>query len=179
MKTIGGLEIQPVADVANSFNMLVYGDPGIGKTTLAGSASEIEAMSPVLFLDVEGGTMSLRKDYPDIDVVPINEWTDMPRIHSALLAGTEYKTVVIDSLTEVQKVGMKALMKAVVLKFPERDPDVPSIREWGKNGTQTRDLVRAFRDLPINVIFTALPIIDSDEFNNTHIRPSLSGKLVL
>ena len=49
--------------------------------------------------------------------------------------------------------------------------------EWGKNGTQTRDLVRAFRDLPINVIFTALPIVESDELNNTHIRPSLSGKL--
>ena len=61
---------------------------------------------------------------------------------------------------------------------PDRDPDVPGIREWGKNSEQIRRFVRAFRDLSVNTIFTALSATDKDQKTGiTLSRPYLSGKL--
>jgi hypothetical protein len=52
------------------------------------------------------------------------------------------------------------------------------VREWGKNIEQTRRIVRGFRDLPMNVIFTALANSDKDQkTGKTQVRPYLSGKL--
>lgn len=160
-------------------NSVWYGDPGVGKTVLAGSASEVAEMAPVIFVDIEGGTLSLRERYPLVDVVRINNWNDMQQVYAELRQMTHgYKTVVLDSLTEIQKFSMNQIMREVIQKDSDRDPDVPSIREWGKNGEQTRRLVRLFRDLPMNTIFTALAKYDRDPKTGTvHTKPSLSGKL--
>jgi hypothetical protein len=69
-------------------------------------------------------------------------------------------------------------MRAVWEADNDRDPDIPSVREWGKNIEQTRRLIRGLRDLPINTIFTALAIEDKDEITGQrNMRPYLSGKL--
>lgn len=178
-KNLGGLEVTPVAQAPQSMNMLIYGDPGVGKTVLAGSASEIEAMSPVLFVDVEGGTMSLRNKYPQVDVVRVSNWVDMVTVYKELADNPNlYKTVVLDSLTEIQKFSMYNIMKDLIQGDPDRDPDVPGLREWGKNSEQVRRFVRAFRDLPVNTIFTALAAVDKDQKTGLTVnRPGLSGKL--
>jgi len=177
--TLGGLKVQPVSERPQVVNMLVYGDPGVGKTVLAGSASEVEAMSPVLFIDVEGGTMSLRNKYPQVDVVRVASWSDMTNVYNDIASSADsYKTIVLDSLTEIQKFSMYNIMRDLVAGDPDRDPDVPGIREWGKNSEQIRRFVRAFRDLSVNTIFTALSATDKDQKTGiTLSRPYLSGKL--
>src|SRR5699024_5130386 len=90
----------------------------------------------------------------------------------------DYQTVILDSLTEMQKFNMYAIMGAVVDKDGERDPDIPSLREGGKTQEQGRRMVRGFRDLEMNVIFTAL--MKSDKDDRTGIRwhaPELTGEL--
>jgi hypothetical protein len=59
----------------------------------------------------------------------------------------------------------------------ERDPDLPGIGEYGKSTNQMRALVRCFRDLPMNVIFTCLSTRDQDKKGNWLTRPSLTAKL--
>jgi hypothetical protein len=178
-RTIGGLKIAPVSEHPPFINMLIYGEPGAGKTVLAGSADAVAEMSPVLVADVEGGAFSLRAFYPKVDVVRVTSIMDLANILEALKAGeSEYKTVVLDSLTEIQKMVMSVIMQQVVIEDPERDPDIPSIREWGKNSEQIRKIVRRFRDLPMNVIFTALLDSDKDpKTNKVKHYPSLPGKL--
>jgi len=146
---------------------------------LTGSADAVPEMSPVLFVDVEGGTLTLRSKYPECDVVRINTWHDLQKVYDDLYAGKSgYKTVVLDSLTEMQKFSMYGIMDDLLKKEADRDPDIPSIREWGKNIEQMRKMVRAFRDLPMNVLFTALDMADRDNRTGvTTIKPSLSGKL--
>jgi hypothetical protein len=160
-------------------NLLVYGESGVGKTILSGSADAVPEMRPVLHIDIEGGTLSLANTHPDVNVVRVENWDQMQAVYDELHSGrTEYRTVVLDSLTEIQKFSMYNIMQRVVAADPGRDPDIPSMREWGKNIEQIRKLVRAFRDLPMNSIFTALAKSDKDTRTGTiSKKPYLSGKL--
>jgi len=177
-KSLGGLKVTRVEQRAPFINLLVYGPPGVGKTVLAGSASDVAEMSPVLFIDIEGGTFSLRKRYPDVDVVRVEDWKAFQKLYLELRKGDSgYKTLVMDSLTEIQKYSMYLIMQDLIKSDPDRDPDVPGMREWGKNTEQIRRTVRAFRDLPLNCIFTALSATDRDNRGVTMTKPSLSGKL--
>ncbi len=160
-------------------NILLYGNPGVGKTLLSGSGSVVDALAPVLFVDIEGGTLTLAEKYPNVDVVRVKTWKQMQDVYDELYrGGTGYKTVVLDSLTEIQKFSMLQIMMALVADKENRDPDIPSVQEWGKNIEQTRKLVRAFRDLPMHTIFTALAKEDKNPRTGaTTTKPYLSGKL--
>ena len=180
-RSIGGLKIRRVIDQEPNFNMMVYGRSGVGKTRLGGSAFTVDEMRRVLLIDIEGGWLTLRKDFPGVESVRVGAWSDMQKVYDELYAGgTGIQTVIIDSLTEVQKFNMDQIMiKLVEDKGGDRDMDVPSLREWGKNLEQTRRFVRAFRDLPINVIFTALEQEKLDRFQRPVKLPSLSGKMAM
>lgn len=161
-----------------------YGEPGVGKTYLAGTADDSELTSPVLFLDVEGGTQTIR-DKPEIDVLQVRSMGDIVRAYEQLANipdGEEmpYKTVVIDSLTELQKLDMRELMDALEReKGADRiDKYVPTLQAWGKSGERVRIIIRSFRDLPCNLIATALLAESHDERTGiVTYYPSLPGKL--
>jgi hypothetical protein len=182
--SVGGLKVVKAQKRSPFINMLVYGDYGIGKTVLSGSASVVEAMNPVLILDYEGGTESLRRTYPDVDVLRVQNWTEMQNVYDELhrTGGNGYKTIVLDSLTEIQKFSMYEIMEKRVIRAEEKgdeaDPDIPGLREWGKSIEQIRRFVRAFRDLPVHTIFTALSKDDKDpRTQKRKTFPSLPGKL--
>src|SRR6185369_5586381 len=179
LATIAGLPIRKVADEPPSFNMLVYGDSGVGKTTLAASADSLPEMRKILVVDIEGGLLSIKNRYPNVESVRVTSWADMQEVYNQLYAGDHgYRTVIIDSLSEAQKMSMDLVMRKLVDQHEERDPDVPSIREWNINIEQTRKFVRTFRDLPVNTIFTALAKSDKNQMTGAvRIKPSLSGKV--
>lgn len=178
-RMLAGLPVRKVEERSSFYKILVYGDSGTGKTTLAGSADAVPEMRPVLFIDIEGGTESLKHSYPEVDTVRVLNWKDMQNVYNELYEGGHgYRTIVLDSLTEIQKFNMYNIMQDVVQKRPELDADVPSMREWGKNLEQIRRLVRGFRDLDMHTIFTALNKTDKDQKTGIMtMKPSLSGKL--
>jgi len=178
-RTLGGLRVQAVQDRPSTINMLVYGDPGAGKTVFAGSADEVPELRRVVFIDIEGGTYSLKAFHPDVEVVRVETWLELQEVYDELHRGKhDYQTVVLDSLTEIQKFSMYNIMQDLIRTEPQRDPDIPSMREWGKNIEQIRRFVRGFRDLPVNTIFTALAKADRNPRTGiTTKKPYLSGKL--
>jgi hypothetical protein len=158
---------------------MFYGEPGIGKTVLAGSADSVPALRPVLFVDMEGGTESLRHTYPDVEVVRVKTWREMQQLYNAL-ADTDhgYQTVIIDSLSEAQKFNMNYIMVDVAENNANMIEEVPSMREWGINLEQMRKFVRGFRDLEVNTIFTCLAAVNKDVRTGKLLySPALSGKL--
>lgn len=171
------LGVKPPDELVSWLNVLIYGEPGVGKTWLAGTAEDDKATSPVLFLDVEGGVTTLRKR-KNLDVVAVRSIDQIVKVHASLRKDPDYyKTVVVDSLTELQKLDMREIMREASARNPNQDEDVPSMREWGKSGERIRRIVRAYRDLPMNTIFTAHTIVDKDANNATNYAPSLPGKL--
>jgi phage nucleotide-binding protein len=180
---LAGLPVLKAVEARPHINMLIYGKSGVGKTQLAGSADAVPSMRKVLVMDVEGGTLTLGHSYPDVDVVRVKNWDEIADLYDFLEAGNhEYRTVIIDSLTEAQKFNMSAVMAKRILEREEKgevqDPDVPDMRAWGKNIEQIRKFVRAFRDLEMNTIFTALAKEEKNPRTGAIEKmPYLSGKL--
>jgi hypothetical protein len=174
------LGVQSPSVAVPYLNMLIYGEPGVGKTYLAATAQDCAETKPILFVDVEGGTLTIRRR-SDVDVRQVRTIKDVETIHNILYedAGSYYKTVILDSLTELQKLDMKAVMEKEYNTNPERiDKDVPTQRAWGKSGNRVRAIIQAYRDLPIHTICTCLLAQEHDDTNGiTTYFPSLPGKL--
>lgn len=178
--SFAGLKVVKAGRRESNLNILIYGDSGVGKTRLAGSADDVPEMRSVLVVDFEGGTETLKHSYPNCDTVRVENWKEMQAVYDELYASNhKYRTVILDSLTEVQKFNMYNIMqKLIEEKGESRDVDVPSMREWGINLEQMRKFVRAFRDLKVNTIFTALMKSDKDNKTGLTVKEvSLSGKL--
>jgi len=179
-RNLGGLRIRQASEANPHFNVLLYGSYGAGKTLLAGTATEVEEMRKVLFLDIEGGTFTLKHSHPDVDVLRITSWNQMADIYKELKAGLakEYRTLVVDSLTEAQYFNMTEIMRQLVENKPERNEDVPDLREWGINQTQIKRFIRSYRDLPVTVIMTALMQEKKNPATSSIKKgPDLPGKL--
>lgn len=176
------LGVLPPVMAAPYLNLLLYGDPGVGKTLFCGTAIESEETSPVLFLDCEAGTRTLASPkFAGIDVLSVRRIKQMGEIYDQLEKENYYKTVVIDSLGELQRVDMNDIMQDQYNRKPETtDKDVPSLREWGKTQVHIRNIVRAYRDLPCNTLFTCHAKTDVDD-NTGYVKylPSLPGKLAV
>jgi len=158
---------------------LVYGSPGVGKTTLA---STIDA--PTLLISAESGLLSLSGK--DIDVIDIS--TDdngdmipkerrMERLGKVFQFLLEEKTrqkydwVFIDSMTEISQNLVDQLSEV----YPEKKE---SINMWGDYSKKARALVKSFRDIPYyNIVFTALDKTEKDENNRRFLQVDMAGKI--
>jgi phage nucleotide-binding protein len=176
------LQVKPPSEVVDWINALIYGEPGAGKTYLTGTADDSSFTRPVLILDVEGGLVTIRHR-SDIDVVSVRSMKEITDIGNQLYHSIEngelyYKTVGIDSLSELTDLDMKTIMKDAYSRNPDKvDKDVPSPREWGKARAHMRAIVRHFRDLPCNVIFTAQDFLLQEEGQPSKHMPGFAGKL--
>lgn len=92
---------------------------------------------------------------------------------------TLYRTIVVDSLTEVQKYCMYDILGIDINTATlTQENKQPEFKQWGINAEKMRLLVRAFRDIPMHTIFCCLDQTVKDEKDGSvTIKPSLPGKL--
>jgi phage nucleotide-binding protein len=163
----------------DKLKILVFGEPGAGKTTLAKTIGE-----PTLIISAEAGLLCLNGE--DIDVIDItqdDEGRVIPKEKRIARLGeayqyllteecrNKYKWVFIDSLTEISQ----NLMEQLYLEFPDRKD---SLVMYGENGKRMRSLIKSFRDIPYyNVVMTALSSVDKDENNVRIIGVSMVGNI--
>lgn len=188
MTSFGGVPISPIRDKPQFMKALIYGKPGVGKTTLVAKASRIPGMSPVLFMTPDQAEAdTLRKEAPEAQVAFIRKFDEFDNIYKAaakLAASGQpipFGTFVIDTGTEAQKLSMNDIMSELLITGRpgggEVNFDVPSQREWGESINQIRTLVRHFRDLPVNFLMTCHEAEAKDPRGQAWIVPDLPGKL--
>lgn len=167
------LNLHKLEDKEPYVNVMVYGSSGVGKTVFASTAPR-----PILWLEAEGGTHSIG-DTKDIDVVTVTGLETYREALKFLQANPgQYKTVVLDSITEAAAGLMKEIMGFAVAKDSDRDQYEPQFNEWRKLTSLIRDIVRSYRDLPVHFVITALEREDTDEMSGrVKVRPALSPKV--
>lgn len=167
------LDIQKLGERSKTANILVYGEAGVGKTTFAATAPR-----SILWLEAEGGTNSIG-DTKGIDVVTMDGLESYREVLKYAQANPDaYETFVIDSISEVQAAILSEIMRGVAADDFTRDEFAPQFGEWGKLTGVMRAILRSYRDLPANVIFTALTREDKDELTGkSKVKPRLSPAL--
>jgi phage nucleotide-binding protein len=162
-------------------NGFFYGDSGVGKTTLLGTAADHPETGPILLVDCEGGDVTLRKRQEGVEVIRVNTIKEIDEIHEALFYAKpdelKWKSVGLDSISEIQDVDMRYIMKIAHRDNANQDEEVPSPREYGKSRLHMRELVRAFRDLHMHVWITGLAWDKQEEGRPTRTIPNLTGKV--
>ncbi len=155
---------------------LVFSPLGHGKTRLCGTAQEDPRSSPALFLDFEGGEQTLAG--LDIDMVSIRTRSDFNDVYEELLHGkTKYKSVCIDSVTEVEFSDLMEIMAEAKSRRQPKEWDLVEMGDYGKSHVRLQRLVRQFRDLPYHVIMTAGAQDVKEPRVGMVKKPSLTGKM--
>jgi len=151
--------------------LLLHSPAGHGKTRFLGSANDDPRTAPMLLLDYEGGTSSLVGR--DIDIARITSWDDFNEVYAALSGEHKYKSIGLDSISEVHLFALLSLLSS-----GEKSRKIPDLLEQGDYGialVQMRRFLRSFRDLPVHVFATSLSKSDTDPREGTIIKPSLVG----
>lgn len=176
------LAIETIDDQVEWLNILVYGDPGVGKTYFGGTAEDHPDLAPMLAVNIEGGLTTLRHR-KGLHTKTVRSMKELENLYNTLYHSIsdgkiKYKTLMLDSLTELADLDMRDIMKEAFSRNPDKvDKDVPSQREWGKSRAHIRTIVRAFRDLPCHVIYTAHVGTEQNEGQPMKYFPGFSGKL--
>lgn len=156
--------------------VLIGGISGAGKTSLAKTLDD-----KALVISAESGLLSISDkaiDYVDISKGEDGKTLTEPRDRIARLgevfkflhAGTKYRSIFVDSLTEISEVLIQKLQK----EFPDRKDSFPM---WGEYAKTMRSIVKNFRDLPYDVYMTVLTKPEKDENNKRYMAFNVSGSI--
>jgi phage nucleotide-binding protein len=155
LKRTGGM-------IANGVKLLVYGQAGAGKTSL------IKTLPHPVVLSAEGGLLSIAD--ADLPYIEITSMDDLHEAYSWVLE-SEYKSVALDSISEIAEVCLNA-EKKVKVSGKLVDPR----QAYGSMQEQMADIIRAFRDIPgRHVLMTAKLEKAQDEMGRVLYSPSMPG----
>jgi len=168
--------------------MMIYGAPGVGKTSLLATAGLHKLTAPILLVNVEGGMLSIAdsgvlglKEPPD--VVDLKNFEGLEQIFWYLAKGDHpYKSVGIDSLSELQMVNLEGIVKKLMNKPSGSGAKRKSLddiwqEDYGTSTQQLRRVVRQFRDLPMHIFFSCHDASSQDKDKTETIHPMLTPKL--
>jgi len=143
-----------------TINMLIYGAPGVGKTTFASTAPK------PLIIDLENGSLALVGK--NVDIAQVDTLQDAREaIKYALEHG--YQTVVIDSITRYAELLLDEILR-------ENKRETARIQDWGEGVKRIKKLIWTLQGKSINTIFVALETEEKDE-DSLVKRPAVPGQL--
>jgi phage nucleotide-binding protein len=156
---------------AQGIKVLVHGPAGAGKTVLCATTG---APDKTLILSAEAGLLSLRKmvqtapELEAVTVATISSIDDLREAYRHLKAGGHpFTWVCLDSISEIAE---------QVLNH-EKSKTKDGRAAYGALNDTMLELLRAFRDLPMNVYMSAKQEREQDEdTGRTLYSPSLPGK---
>lgn len=185
---IGGVPLRAGIHDENTRGLrwLIYGDMGVGKTTLAATANDAPQMAPALFINVDDGLTSVdwRGDVRQVRVTNVDEL----RAAAEILLSPEssrpeifqgVRTVVVDSLSALRSRVIREQAKADFLMHKVQDEYTVTQRAWGRMTTIITSLSDRLAQAGYHMVFTAGANIVQNELGAvTSVRPDLNPALL-
>ena len=147
------IDLSSIAPITNprraddSFTFLVFGPPKVGKTLLGGTANDVPELGPVLLLALEDGSSVLAEQYPDMDVIVLEDYPTAAKIIEAVCSGqAKYRTILVDTFYELMCLNKEHITKGV------RQLSQP---EWGVVADNAINTIKMMHRSPVNFIITA------------------------
>jgi phage nucleotide-binding protein len=143
-------KMKKASELPHNQNILIYGEPGSGKTRVAASAPK------PLIIDInDQGQDSVRRDY-DPMYYPVERWSEINDVYWYLQEGEhDFLSVAIDHVTNLQNLALAFVIGDEAARDASKDPDMPSRQAWGKANQLMKTQIINFRNLPLNTIFLA------------------------
>jgi hypothetical protein len=179
----GGLPGLDPREKFRYLNVLIHSPGGRGKTTLISECCDDPRTSPILVLDCEGGSMLrfAKKDPSAYTIIPVDSIEELST-HFNYLATTPhpYKSVAVDSITSVQKIGLYEFVYGKQASKKVRSwtqMKTAEIQQWGFSLSQMILIMQEFQELKMHTFFTTLSqrIVDSIS-KKTWITVQLPGQ---
>tara|TARA_R110000824_G_scaffold7157_2_gene32458 strand:+ start:8942 stop:9691 length:750 start_codon:yes stop_codon:yes gene_type:complete len=153
-----------------SIKGLIYGDSGVGKSFLAATAP-----APLVLLTEMNGQASVSHSNPKADIIHITSANMLAAVLRDIDENPDdykkYQTIVIDSLTETQR-----MIKDRILAR-KKEGAAFAIQDWGKLASDMRAMVRRIRNLKKDVICICLLEFEIEESTGIrHLRPAFDGR---
>ena len=161
------LRVSRASDLSDeAWFVLVFGDPGAGKTHLVSTAKK-----PIILLTERNGITTVRRANPDALVFIAEDMNDIRAFMKAAKGGEfaeeGIETIVMDSLTEIAR-----MMIDEILDSRGRAEQGMTRDMWGLFTERFRLFMRTLRTLPLDVVATALASHQTDgEDGPIHVRP--------
>lgn len=183
MAVLAGLPtFRKAGDFAGTTGMdaVIFGRPGVGKTTFVSTAQDSELGKDLLWFDIDNSVVTLedRDDiaiWPDRSEMPDPTWRDFRKVVDAVVAAgadSPYKTLSFDSISSIY-------YDLILPKVTGSKEAQPRIQDWGE---ANRIMMKFMADVMtlnsrgINTIFIGhvqeeREVIDADKGTYiTHIR---------
>lgn len=164
--------IRSVRDFPSWVRMLMYSDPGVGKTTVLGTSPRclIVGADPNLQAAAFAGSTA--------EVWPADDWSDMYAVHEYMTGEgcKEFDWVWLDSLTLWQDKGLDDIMKILVAEKSNRTIDRPDRGEYGMNMNRVNIWIRDMISLPVNFGITAHRTVTMTPDGDEIFGPLIAGK---
>lgn len=151
--------------VKSTLTALIYGQPGIGKTTLACSAP-----APVL-LDYDGGVARVNGAH-QVDTVQVSSWEDTEQAIAEIKAAGSYKTIIIDTVGKMLAY-MEDYIKRTQPRLKQADGSL-SLKGYGVRKQMFVQLLKDTGIMGMNLIFVAHER-EERQGDDTKVRPEISG----
>lgn len=153
-------------EINSTIKMLVYGQPGIGKTTLALSSPQ-----PVLF-DFDGGISRVNKAH-QCPTLQVHSWDEALAALEELEKGeVPCKTIVIDTAGKMLDYMSEYIMRNDP-KMKMRDGSL-ALKGYGQRKVMFTNLIKRISLMGKNVVFVAHEKEDKDN-DVRRVRPDMSG----
>ena len=136
IKTSGELVFSP------TMTIMIYGQPGVGKTTLALSAGK-----PCLLLDFDNGARRIAPAHRHdrVGFVPVTGWRDIEELLSDRAQLEPFKTIAVDTVGKMMDFIVQSVSPSMRLR----------LNDWGKVNARFKDFNRALGSLGKTIVYVA------------------------
>lgn len=148
-----------------TIKMLVYGQPGIGKTTIA-----LSSPNPVLF-DFDGGVSRINKAH-QCPTLQVESWEQVLDALTELEQANDFKTIVVDTAGKMLDFMSDYIMRNDP-KMKMRDGSL-ALKGYGQRKVMFTNLLKRVGMMGKHIVFVAHEKEDKDGETRI-VRPDMSG----